>query len=175
MLRQADDDLALGGFLFRHLGAERYLRPELAAMLMTLRRRLIVEHRATTTAELLLIDSALISWHHTLRVNSWVGNFALLIEEEFFGSQGPRAKLKKNYGYQVAGLKVENMLHRFGEELLPSLDRLNRLMLRNLKALRERRQDAVPSVTLGAAQQVNVGGQQVNVAEAPDGEPRAGA
>jgi hypothetical protein len=53
---------------------------------------------------------------------------------------------------------------------LPLLDRLNRLMLRNLRALRDPRQRPAANVTIGAAGQVNVGAQQVNVAKASDGE-----
>jgi hypothetical protein len=34
------------------------------------------------------IDLALVSYFHTLRITSWIGNFAQLIESEFFGSDG---------------------------------------------------------------------------------------
>ncbi len=54
--------------------------------------------------------------------------------------------------------------------MLPLMDRCNRLMLRNLRALRDPRQRPTASVTIGAASQVNVGSQQVNVAEAANGE-----
>ncbi len=48
-------------------------------------------------------------------------------------------------------------------------DRFNRLFLRTLRALRDLRRYA-PSVTVQHAGQVNIGGQQVNVA----GEVKAG-
>jgi hypothetical protein len=171
MVAQADDALATGRFLIDRLGAERNLDPELMAALIVLRRRLITEYRVTGAADLLLIDSALIAWYHTLRINGWVGNFALLIEHEFFQMDGPTAKLRDRYGSRVESFKAEDMVQRIGEQLLPLLDRLNRLMLRNLRALRDPRQRPAANVTIGAAGQVNVGAQQLNVAETAGGEP----
>src|SRR5262249_6494997 len=114
------------------------------------------------------VDCALLSYYHLLRLNGWIGNFASLIEAEFFRRESMTAKLKKEYGYSVGGLKVEDYVHRVGEELMPLLDRCNRMMIRNLRALRERKARPAPSVTIGAAGQVNMGAQvaaqQVNVA-----------
>ena len=55
-------------------------------------------------------------------------------------------------------------MERLSEQLLPLLDRSNRMLLRNLKALRTLKQPPPPSVSIGQAAQVNVGQQQVNVA-----------
>ena len=172
MIDQADEALATGRFLIDRLGAERSLDPELMAALIVLRRRLITEYRVTGAADLLLIDSLLLAYYHQLRVNGWIGNLAWHIESEFFGNEGPRAKLRKQYGYQVEGLQVESLLARLGEQLLPLLDRCNRLLLRNLRALRDPRQRPTASLSIGSVAQVNVGAQQVNVAE---GGPTASA
>jgi hypothetical protein len=59
---------------------------------------------------------------------------------------------------------VEDHVERIGEQLLPLLDRCNRMMLRNLKALQALREPLPPSVSIGAAGQVNVAGKQVNAA-----------
>jgi hypothetical protein len=112
LIDKAEDDLASGRFLLDQLGAERYLEPELMAALVVLRRRLICEHRVSGAADLLLIDSALIAWYHTLRINGWVGNFTLLVEHEFFQLEGPTAKLRKRYGYGVEALKAEDTVMR---------------------------------------------------------------
>jgi hypothetical protein len=48
---------------------------------------------------------------------------------------------------------------------MPLLDRA--MMLRNLKALEDRRRAPAPSLNIGSAGQVNVGQQQVNVADEP--------
>jgi hypothetical protein len=167
---KAAEDLDRGGFLLDRLGAERHLDPELMAVLLVLRRRLIDEHGATGAAELMLIDVAVLSYYHTLRINGWIGNFAYLVESEFFGTSGPSASFQDRYGrgsHQINGLSVERHVERLGEQLLPLLDRCNRMMLRNLTALKTLREGPAPSVSIGRAGQVNVAGQQVNATAEP--------
>src|SRR5437764_4739758 len=174
-VRKAAEDLDKGGFLIERLGAERHLDPELMATLLVLRRRLIDEHSATTAAELMLIDVAVLSYYHTIRINGWIGNFAMLIENEFFQKESPSAKFRDKYGYsasEIRGLRVEDHVHRIGEELLPLLDRCNRMMLRNLKALKSLCEPGAPNVSIGSAGQVNVAQAQLNrTAEAGAGRP----
>jgi hypothetical protein len=170
---QAEEGLATGRFLIDRLGAERNLDPELMAALIVLRRRLICEYQATGAADLLLIDSLLLAYYHQLRINGWIGGLAWHVEAEFFGQEGPRAKLRKEHGYQVEGLRVEDLLTRIGEQLLPLLDRSNRLMIRNLRALRDPRQRPTASVSIASVGQVNVGAQQLNVAETASAERSA--
>lgn len=165
----ADDGLESGGFLLDRLGAERYVDPQLTAVLLVLRRRLVQETSANTAAEYLLIDSIVLAYYHQIRINGWIGNFSALLEREFFGN-GPTltAKLQGHYGADtVRGLTVEDIVHRLGEELFPLLDRANRLMLRNLKALHALKLPAAPSVSIGQAGQVNVGQHQVNAVVPP--------
>ena len=163
---KASEEYQRGAFLIDQLGAERYIDPTLTAVLLVLRRGLIDEHDARTAAELMLIDLAVISYYHTLRINGWLGNFAALIEHEFFDKEGPSAKFQKRYGrgsHEIDGLRVEDYVHRIGEQLLPLLDRCNRMMLRNLKALKTMREGPAPSVNIGNAGQVNVATNQANV------------
>ena len=137
------------------------------AALLVLRRGLIEEHGATTAAELMLIDSTVLSFYHQLRVNGWIGNSASKLEFEFFRSDSPTAKLKDQYGAgadTIRGLKVEELVKRLTEQLMPLLDRSNRMMIRNLKALRALREAAGPSVSIGSVGQVNVPANQINAA-----------
>ncbi len=164
-VQRAAEDLAQGGFLLERLGAERHLDPQLMAVLLVLRRRLIDEHGVTTAADLMLIDVAVLSYYHTIRINGWIGNFAALIEHEFFSKESPSAKLQDRYGRgngRIQGLQADDYIQRIGEQLLPLLDRCNRMMLRNLKALKTLREPAAPTVSIGAAGQVNVAQTQVN-------------
>jgi hypothetical protein len=62
----------------------------------------------------------------------------------------------------INGLHVEQHVERIAEQLLPLLDRCNRMMLRNLKALKSLREGPVPSVSIGSAGQVNLATEQVN-------------
>ncbi len=166
-VRHADEGLDNGSFLIERLGAERYLDPPMMAVLLALRRRLIDEQGATTAAELMMIDGAVLSYYHTLRINGWIGNLAVAAEGEFFGQASLTAKLEGEYGRNatVRGLRVEEIVQRLSEQLMPLLDRSNRIMLRNLKALKEHRRAPAPNVNISRAKQVNVGGEQVNVAE----------
>ena len=164
-VRKAAADLDSGGFLIERLGAERHLDPTLMAVLLTLRRRLVDEHGAETAAELMLIDSAVLAYYHQLRVNGWIGDLSIRLEHEFWGhDKSLSAKFRDSYGPdRIRGLAVEDIVQRLAEQLMPLLDRSNRIMLRNLKALKTLREEPSPSVSIGSARQVNVGAQQVNV------------
>ena len=163
-VRKADESLDNGSFLIERLGADRHLDPTLMAVLLAMRRRLIDEHGATTAAELMLVDSAVLSYYHLLRVNGWIGNLGQWLEAEFFQLAAPSAGLVGLFGSDNRKpFQGEEVTQRIAERLMPLLDRANRMLIRNLKALRERRHGLTPSVSIGAAGQVNVGGvQQVN-------------
>jgi hypothetical protein len=82
-----------------------------------------------------MIDSAILSYAHMLRINGWIGNLAAAAESELFGPASLTAKLDRKYGPKstVRGLQVEELVQRLSEQLFPLLDRSNRMMLRNLK------------------------------------------
>jgi hypothetical protein len=136
------------------------------AVLIGLRRRLIEEHGATTTAEVMIVDMAVLAYYHEMRITGWIGDFSQWLEAEFFrkGSLGVRTHEfgEGKPGVKVRGLRVEEIVERLAEKLMPLLDRSNRMMLRNLKALREYRRPPSPSVSIGQAGQVNVAGVQSN-------------
>lgn len=123
----------------------------------------------------MLVDLTVVGWYNALRVQGWIGDLALGVEHECFGEEGPGARFDRRHG-RVPGLVVEERLARLGEQLLPLLDRSNRLVVRNLKALAELRRGPAPTVAIGRAEQVNVASQQVNAVveklprEAPPGD-----
>jgi hypothetical protein len=106
-----------------------------------------------------------------MRIQGWIGNLALLLEHEAFGREFPTAAFERANG-RASGLVVEDHLRDMGEKMLPLLDRANRMMLRNLKAIKELRQRQMPAVAIHQASQVNVGAQQINAAmqKPKDGE-----
>jgi len=163
---QADEDYDSGQFLLSRLSAQRYLDPPLMAVLLALRRRLVEEHGAETAAELMMVDMAVLAYYHELRVTGWIGDLSQWLESEFFrrGSLGVRTHEMGDgkLGVKVRGLRVEEIVERLAEKLMPLLDRSNRMMLRNLKALREYRRPPTPSVSIGQAGQVNVAAVQTN-------------
>jgi hypothetical protein len=166
IVEKADDDIESGQFLIDRLGAEHYLDPELMAALLVLRRGLIDEYGAESAADVMLIDVAVISYYHTLRINGWIGNFSTMLEGDFFRKEGLSVivdgQSRSAWNTKVKGLRVIELAERLGEQLMPLLDRSNRMMLRNLKALQARRQPPAPNVNIGNAGQVNVAAQQVN-------------
>jgi hypothetical protein len=163
---RADQDFDDGQFLLSRLGAARYLDPPLMAVLLRLRRRLIDEHGANTAAELMMVDMAVLSYYHQLRITGWIGDFAQALEAEFFRRGGLGVKLHDQANarrdVKVRGLAVEEIVERLAEKLMPLLDRSNRMMLRNLKALESRCQPPTPNVTIAQAGQVNVAAVQTN-------------
>ena len=147
-------------------GPQRYLDPPLMAVLLALRRRLVEEHGAETAAELMMVDMAVLSLLPPMRVTGWIGDFSQWLESEFFRKGSltvrPHEMADGKIGVKVRGLRVEEIVERLAEKLMPLLDRSNRMMLRNLKALREYRRPPTPSVSIGQAGQVNVAAVQTN-------------
>jgi len=160
---QAGRDYRSGRFFIERLGGSRHLDPELMAVLWSVRQQLI-EEGGKTAAEHLLADVATAAYFNALRIQRWIGDLAIAIENEFFGQSGPTASFEERYG-RVEGLVVERQLERLAEELLPLQERANRMLVRNVKALVDLRRGPTPSVAINQAAQVNLGhgAQQVNI------------
>ena len=159
---EAREQYASGQFLLERLGAERHLDPVLMAVLLTIRQQLIEDTGAQGMHELMLVDMTVLSYYNALRVQGWVGDSAFWVEHELFGGESPTAKLEEQHGRRIEGLAAEERVKRISESLLPLLDRTNRMLVRNLRALRELRQGPVPAVAIGQAGQVNVAAAQTN-------------
>ena len=76
----------------------RLLDPATTGMLLAIRRGLIEETGAATASEMLLIELAVIAFANAMRVQSMVGNTALLIEAEMFGQPSLRARWNDAHG-----------------------------------------------------------------------------
>jgi len=152
---EACEEYESGAFLLERLGAERFLDPKLMATILALRRRLIAEWGVTTAAETMLVDSAVLSQYHALRVQGWIGDLAVHIEREFFRDDAFTEMAKERFR-RTDRFAVEERVRRLREELMPLFDRANRLLIRNLKAIKELRQGPVPAIAIGRADQVTV-------------------
>ena len=149
-----------GQFLLERLGAERYLDPKLMATLLSLRQRLIAESGITTAAEAMLVDLAVLGYYHTLRVQGWIGDLALHIEHQFFGQDALAETGQRPARRPGRRFSVEEDVRRLSEQFIPLLDRANRMLIRNLKAIKELRQGLVPAIAIGRAEQVTVTNHQ---------------
>ena len=139
-----------GRFLIDRMGAESTVDPDLAVVLLDLRRRLSEEYGAGPAA-IMLIDRAVSAYQDFIRVNGWVGNLAIHIERELFGPDAPRADFQ---GRTIRGLTVEQHLTHLREGLLPLAERCGRVMREALSALESLR--AGPSETVERSRPVRI-------------------
>jgi hypothetical protein len=152
-----------GRFLLERLGAERVLDPQLMATLWQLRQGLLEAYGGESPAMTMVIDLAVMTYANALRVQGWIGDLALTVEQELFAEESLKVMLRQQYGPHFDGFAVEEALRRLREQLLPLFERVNRQLLQNLQALQRRQPGPLPTVAIGRAGQVNVGQQQVNV------------
>ena len=126
-------------------------------MLLAIRRGLIEETTATTASELVLIDMAVIAYANAMRLQSMIGNTALLIETEMFGQPTLRAKWKKQYGGRpedIQGLAVEEHVARRRDKLLPLVERSHRVARESIEAISRIR--LAPSIAVERAEAVSI-------------------
>jgi hypothetical protein len=131
LLDGAGDDIGTGRFIVRCLGAERYLDAETVAVLVTLRQNLIAELGRTSTADMMMIDSAIIAYYNLIRAQRWIGDTALVVERELFG----QAPLNEFQGATV-GDRLTEQITRLAEGLIPLQERCQRMLNRSLAPLR---------------------------------------
>jgi hypothetical protein len=127
MLEKAGDEIGNGRFLVRMLGAERYLEPETVAVLITFRQELLAERKRTTAADVMMVDTAVVGYYNFMRVQGWIGNVALVVERDLFG-QNSLSEMQ----WSDSGERLREELRRLGEDLLPLLDRVHKMMARSL-------------------------------------------
>ena len=131
----------------------RCRRPSASAGLQ--RQSIIAEWGITTAAEMMLVDLAVVHYALALRVHGWIGDSAVRIEHEFFGDDA-FTEVVKGQRRIADRFAVAERVQRLSEQLMPTLDRANRMMIRNLKAIKELRQGQVPAIAIGRADQVTV-------------------
>ena len=130
MLEKAGDEIGNGRFIVRCLGAERFLDCETVAVLLSFRQNLIGDLKSASAANIMRIDTAVISYYNFIRVQGWIGNLSLVFEREVFGQE----PLNEIHGPQV-GDRLEDQLRRLAEVMLPIQDRAHRMMMRSLSAI----------------------------------------
>ncbi len=166
---QAAEDWASGVALLHMLGGERYLDPPRMALLQHLWHHFVNAYRPEEPAEYLCIAMALVAYHHLIRVNEYVGNLQARLEWRFFSLDDPiQVSALQQDGYRgtvTTDLKLagRDLVEELGRDALPLLDRLNRMVLRNLKALRDLKTAPI-NMTVQNYGQLNVGQAQTNLA-----------
>jgi hypothetical protein len=126
-------------------GGERYLAPERAALLLCLWDEYVERYKPSGPAEYQAIAAALISWYHFERVNELIGNLHAKVETSLFSPAGIEVHVYRrdgkpgHYDRQDAYAYAHRFLQELGQDALPLLDRLQRMMTRSLRLLRELR------------------------------------
>jgi hypothetical protein len=143
------DDYRSGRSLMDHLGADRLIDPALTGMLLAIRRGLLEEIHSPSMADYVLIDMAVIANANAMRIQSIIGNTALIIESEMYGQPTLRAKWKKEYGARpedIRGLAVEDYVVRLREMLLPLVEKFNHSARDAIEGMGRQRQ--MPSIAV---------------------------
>ena len=164
--RNAAEEYRSGNFFMERIGRYRAVDFPLVATLLNLRRQWIEEYEIKTAPEFILLDMALTSYWHFLRLNEAVGNIMASIEWQWFALDPPQI-VRDKYGYPLEGkrndgLVAENFAHRLVEVLQPTLDQFNRMFIRNLKAMRDLKRGNI-KLNIGNVGQMNIGDKQINL------------
>jgi len=146
-----------GRFFVKRIGRCRDLDPTLAATLLNIRQAWIKEY----------------GYFHYLRINTEIGDLEGSIEWSYFMLDAPtktttRKEDNKRTFYTTEKMesraRLEDTVDRLKENLLPFLDRFNRMFIRNLKALRDLKRANI-QLNIGQVGQLNIGEKQINVSK----------
>jgi hypothetical protein len=171
---EAVENWESGVTLLELLGGTRYLEPERAALCLTLWNDFLVSYRPTGPAEYLVIAMAVLSFDHFLRINGIIQNLEIRLENEFFSVAPLTATIAPHaYSRTSDDLTISQVADQLRLQMLPWLDRLNRLVIRNLRALRELKGGPL-SLTVTNVGQLNLAQQQTNRVESAKRRGRGG-
>ena len=165
ILDEAVEEYLNGRFFLRELSLFYEVSPHLAMTIFNLRQTWIQQYDLRTVPELLLVDQAMLAYFHVIRANKKIGDLFSLLESSMFMYDSPlESVFTRPKGKHVVSYVGSEYIEKMQEAMLPLLERLNAVFLRNLRALRELRADPV-QINIGQAEQVNVAQQQVNLHE----------
>ncbi len=146
---RAVEDWHSGARLLEMAGGTRYLAPDRAALLVALWHSYIDHYRPSGPAEYQVIAMALMSWYHFERVNELICNLQAKAELSLFGPAGVEVHVRTKggpsyYEKQEAEVYATEYLRQLGQDALPLLDRLQRMVARSLRMLRDVRNLPAP-------------------------------
>jgi hypothetical protein len=164
--QEVAEDYRNGNFFLERIGRYRDVDYSLTLTMLYLRRLWVKEYEIKTVPEFILLDMALTSYFHFLRLNEQVNNALANIEWQIFALDAPMF-MKNSYGDRLSGEKkdkavAEEIAHDIEEILQPVLDRFNRMFIRNLKAIRDLKRGNI-QLNIGSIGQMNIGDKQINV------------
>ena len=163
---EAVEDYESGNFFIERIGRYGTVDSPLTLAVFHMRQQCIKDLGIKTMPEFMILDMAMTSYFHFLRLNEDVNNILANIEWEMFAIDAPRSNDNSFWGGLTGKRKdqkvAEELAHRLQEILQPVLDQFNRAFIRNLKALRDLRRGNI-LLNIGNIGQVNIGDKQINV------------
>ena len=126
-----------GRFLIENLGAERYVEFRVAATISEIRKKMIKDMQIESAAEVMLMDSALMAYFNSLKLQRMFGDLTVKIERDMFHDKSMSVTWTSGETSEVAEFKVEKMLNRASDKLMALIERTNMTLIRNIKALRD--------------------------------------
>ena len=164
-----DEDYRSGQFLLDTLGADRYVETRISMTILLIRKKMIEDLQIESAAEFMLMDAALMANYNGIKLQRMFGDLVTQVERELFHDNSLSVNLKEGGNLEVANFKVEDMLNRASDKLMNLIDRTNKMMIRNIKAIRDLK---AGTLSIRAAQ-VNIAQQQVN--QLVEGESKQGS
>jgi hypothetical protein len=144
LVLKGSSDFRSGKALMDQLGADALIDAQTAGMLLALRVNLVEDAKATSAADYMLIDMAVIAHANAIRVQRLINNTALLIEAEMFGQAPLHRKWRREHGRRnerIDGLIVEDYLGRLRDDMMPLVERFQRMAQRHIEALNRKRNE----------------------------------
>jgi hypothetical protein len=164
--KETAENYCNGNFFLERIGRLRSVDDSLTLTVLFLRKQWIREYEVETIPEFILLDMAMVSYFHFIRLNEDVNNALANIEWQMFALDAPMF-MKNSYGDRLSSERndkavAEEIAHNLQEVLQPVLDKFNRMFIRNLKAMRDLRRGNI-QLNIGNVGQLNVGDKQINV------------
>lgn len=161
--KEAKEDYKSGKFFMERIGRIRDIDTKLAMVLVNLREGFIRQEKIKTAPEYMLLDMAMLSYFHAVRLNELIGSFEGSIEWDYFEREAPGKGGYIKGQWKTEAYLIEQLVSRITEELLPKLDLFNRMLIRNLKAIRDHKRINA-QLNIESVGQLNIGEQQINTA-----------
>ncbi len=163
-LQEAAEGYRNGNFFLERIGRYRDVDTELTMTVMHLRNDWIEQYDIKTAPEFMLLDAAMMSYFHFIRLNEVINNITADLEWDIFALDVPEFHRTR---FGINGEKrdkaiSEELARRLHEVLQPVLDQYNRMLIRNMKALRDWKRTSI-QLNIGSISQMNIGDKQINV------------
>ena len=164
LLEQVTEGYLNGRFFLEQMSLFYEVSPSLSLTVYMLRQQWVKDYDLNTVPEFMILDQAVLAYFHVVRLNKEVANMLSLTEHSLYSCDKPFAKLQTYHriNNNFDHFEAEEHIRKLQNILLPFTDRFNVMFLRNLRVLRELKNNPV-NINIGQGGQLNLAQQQVNI------------